>query len=148
MAITITPGTKTIYIPQNYLTLLSGLSVGATEVYELDMEELRTDLMNWMDSEIGSAEPVTHRHNTQVTLSGLTLARVIEFINGWIVDFQDTGTPYIVSCTGANHNLADVTDFSGGNLSMLPNISAGLIVYSTGAAAGAGLTLGEFIALK
>ena len=132
MAITVTPGTKTIYVPQSYLTLLTGLGVGATEVYELDMDQLRLDLKAWEDNEIGMPEPDTHRHSTTITIAGTTYARTIEFINGWVVDFQDTGTPYIVSCTGANHNLSDVTDFSAGNLSMLPNNAAGLIIGSGG----------------
>ena len=126
MAITVTPGTKTIYIPQSYLTLL-GTAVQGTEVYELDVDQLRLDLKDWEDSEEGMAEPDTHRHNTQVEISGITYARQIVIHNGWIVDFQDTGTPYIVSCTGANHNIQDVTDFSGGNVSMLPNNSGGLV---------------------
>jgi hypothetical protein len=132
MAITVTPGTKTIYVPQSYLTLLAGLGVGATEVYELDIDQLRLDLRAWEDDEIGSPEPITHRHNTEVELAGTTYARVVEFINGWIVDFEDTGTPYIVSCTGANSNITDVTDFSGGNVSVLANNAAGLIVGEGG----------------
>jgi len=129
MAITVNPGTMTIYVPQSYLTLLVGLGVAATEVYELDMDELRLDLKAWEDDEAGMPEPDTHRHNTEVTIAGTTYARVIEFINGWIFDFEDTGTPYIVSCAGANSNITDVTDFSGGNVSVLPNNAAGLIVY-------------------
>ena len=132
MAITVTPGTMTIYIPQSYLTLLSGLGVAATEVYELDVDQLRLDLKDWEDSEEGIAEPDTHSHNTEITVSGVTYARVFIIHNGWIVDFEDTGTPYIVSCTGANHNVQDVTDFSAGNVSLLPNNAAGLIIGEGG----------------
>jgi len=132
MAITVTPGTRTIYIPQSYLTLLSGLGVAATEVYELDVNQLRLDLKDWEDSEIGMAEPDTHKHNTEVLISGVTYARQFVIHNGWIVDFQDTGTPYIVSCEGAIHNVLDVTDFSAGNVSVSPNNAAGLIVGEGG----------------
>ena len=132
MAITVTPGTKTIYIPQSYLTLLSGLGVGATEVYELDVDELRLDLKDWEDSEEGMAEPNTHRHETESTISGVTYARKFVIHNGWITDFEDTGTPYIVSCTGAIHNVLDVTDLSGGNVSISPNNAAGLITSEGG----------------
>jgi hypothetical protein len=135
MAITVTPGTKTIYVPQTYVTLLSGLGVGATEIYELDMNELRLDLKAWEDDEVGMPEPDTHRHNTAVLISGTTYARTIEFINGWIIDFQDTGTPYIVSCAGANSNILDVTDLSDANVSVLPNNAAGLIIGGAGATA-------------
>ena len=68
----------------------------------------------------------------KVTVSGITYARVFIIHNGWIVDFEDTGTPYIVSCTGANHNIQDVTDFSAGNVSLLPNNSAGNAIVETG----------------
>ena len=149
MALTVTPGTKTIYVPQSYMTLVSGLAVGATEVYELDTNQLRLDLKDWEDSEDGMAEPDTHRHVTNYTISGVTYARTIEIINGWIVDFEDTGTPYIVACVGSNHNLSDVTDFSGGNVSMLPGNSGGLVEteVSTGTSSS-GLTLGQYIALS
>ena len=31
----------------------------------------------------------THRHNTQVTLGGVTLARTVEIINGYQIEFED-----------------------------------------------------------
>jgi hypothetical protein len=124
MPITISWGSRIINIPQSYLTLLSGTR------YQLDLDQFRLDLKDLEDSPEGIVFPTTHNHNTQVTLSGVTYARTLEIINGYTVTFQNTGTPYTVDCTGANHNLGDVTNFDGG-MSLIVNNAAGLIV-STG----------------
>jgi hypothetical protein len=139
MALSFTPATLTIYVPQNYLAPVTGL------IYTLDVDVFRLDLKDYEDSEEGIVLPDTHRHNTTVTISGIAYDRTVEIINGWIVDFEDTGTPYIVSCTGANHNLSDVSDFSAGNVSMLSNNSAGRTIVEVPAE---GLTLPQFLALK
>jgi hypothetical protein len=72
--------------------------------------------------------PPTHNHNTEVTLSGVVYARIVEIINGYTVDFED-GT-YTVVCTGANHNIGDVKVVD--NVSLIIGNSAGLIVVSVG----------------
>ena len=102
MAISINWSTKIITVPQADLTAMGG------GVYQLDVDAFRLALKNIEGSEEGSVFPDTHRHSTQVTLSGVTYARTFEVINGYTVTFQDTGTPYTVLCVGANHNLADV----------------------------------------
>lgn len=122
--------TRVITIQQSYLTLLSG------SVYELDVNQLRLDLKDLEDSTEGMPYPDTHVHNTQYTISGVTYARAFQIINGYTVTFENTGTPYVVSCTGANHNIADVTNFDGG-VSLLPNNSAGNIVVSSGTSGSA-----------
>jgi hypothetical protein len=125
MAITINWATKVISVPQAELTLLSG------NLYELDVDVFRLALKDIEDNVDGIVFLATHRHNTQVTLSGVTYARTFEIINGYTVTFEDTGTPYTISCTGANHNLADVTNFNG-SYSLIVGNSAGLIVTSSG----------------
>ena len=121
--------TKVITIPQSFLTYISG------SLYELDVNGFRQALKDIEDSE-GMPFVDTHRHNTQVTLSGVTYARSLEIINGYTVTFQDG--QYAVRCVGANHNLADVKNLN--QVSLIIGNSAGLIVKETGTS---GLTEGE-----
>lgn len=120
MAPSINWSTKVITIPQSDLTLISGT------LYELDVNDFRLALKNIEDSEEGMAFDSTHRHNTEVTLSGVTYARTFEIINGYTVTFEDTGSPYTVRCAGANHNIADVTNYTS-EVSLIIGNSAGLI---------------------
>lgn len=128
MAISVDWGTKVITIPQADMTALGG------DAYELDIDQFRLDLKDLEDNELGMAEPDTHRHNTEVTISGVTYARFIEIINGYTVTITPSGG-WVVSCTGANHNLADVYNNTTGP-TLLPNNSAGLISVSTGTGGG------------
>lgn len=148
MPITIDWGTKVIHIPQSYLTPVSG------SLYELDVDQLRRDLKDLEDSEEGMPFPDTHRHNTEVTLGGVTYARTVEIINGYTVTFEDVGTPYRVRCVGANHNLSDVMNLN--NVSLIVGNAAGLIVKSVGSGLSteehdrlfATLSLSQFLGLK
>ncbi len=124
MAISINWSTKIITVPQADLTAMGG------GVYQLDVDAFRLALKNIEDSEEGSVFPDTHRHSTQVTLSGVTYARTFEVINGYTVTFQDTGTPYTVLCVGANHNLADVKNVN--QVSLIIGNAAGLISVTSG----------------
>ena len=124
MAISVDWGTKVITIPQADMTLVSA------GVYELDIDQLRLDLKALEDDEIGMPEPDTHRHVTEVTISGVTYARVFEIINGYTATITPSGG-WVVTCTGANHNLADVYNNTTGP-TLLPNNSAGNIVTSGG----------------
>jgi hypothetical protein len=121
MAISIEWGTKVITIPQADLTFVSGV------LYELDVDAFRLDLKDLEDSEEGMPFPDTHRHNTEVVLSGVTYARFVEIINGYTVEFEDTASPYTVRCTGANHNLADVFVPGTSEVSLIIGNSAGLV---------------------
>jgi hypothetical protein len=118
--------TRRITIPQADLTPISGT------LYEIDVNEFRISLKDIEDSEEGIGQPDTHRHNTQVTLSGVTYARTFEIINGYTVEFQDTGTPYLVRCVGANHNLADVYVPGTSGVSLIIGNAAGLVVTDSG----------------
>jgi hypothetical protein len=124
--ISINWSTKVISVPQADLSLVSGT------LYELDVDAFRLELKGIEDSEEGMAFDATHQHNTAVTLSGVTYARTFEIINGYTVTFQDTGSPYTVRCVGANHNIADVTNYSS-EVSLIVGNSAGLIAVATGA---------------
>lgn len=118
--------TRVIYVPQAYLTPLGGLR------YELDVDQFRLDLKDIEDSEEGMAFDDTHRHNTQVTLGGVTYARTLEIINGYTVEFEN-GT-YQVNCVGANHNILDVKVVN--SVSLVVGNSAGLIVTAGGGGGG------------
>jgi hypothetical protein len=137
MAITVSIGTKLIYIPQSYLTFVSGIQ------WTLDTNQLRLDLRDWEDSEAGIIADTTHIHKTKSVLSGVTYARIFEIINGWQVVFEDTGSHYTVICQGTNHNLADVMVLNAVNL-IIGN-SAGLIEVETGGAGATAQEVWEYI---
>lgn len=122
-------GNKIINIPQSYLTLIGG------NVYGLDLDQLRLDLKDLEDNAEGMPFPDTHYHNTEVTFSGVTLARVIIFINGYTVTFEDG--QYAVEAKGANSNLADVMNVN--QVSLRSFNTAGLITVIS----GSGLTSEE-----
>jgi len=122
MALSIDWPTKVIYVPKSYLTLVSG------SLYELDVNDFRLDLKNIEDSEEAMSFPDTHRHNTQVLLSGVTYARTLEIINGYTVEFEDGG--YTVRCVGANHNIGDVKVVN--SVSLIIGNAAGLIATVSG----------------
>lgn len=114
--------TRIISVPLSYLTLVSGT------IYELDTDQFRLDLKALEDDpDQGMPYPQTHTHNTEVTLAGLTLARTVEIINGYTVEFEDGA--YRVSLVGSNNNIADVTVVN--NVSIQTNNSAGLITVNT-----------------
>jgi len=128
MAISINWGTKVISVPQSYLTFVSGVK------YTLDVDAFRLDLKDIEDSEEGMAFDKTHNHNTSVTVGGVTLARVVEIINGYTISFEDTGTPYQVRLEGANNNILDVANIIA-NVNIASTNSAGLIEVDTGGSA-------------
>lgn len=122
MATTINWSTKIISVPQADLTNLGG------GIYELDVDAFRLELKDLEDSEAGMPYDKTHNHSTEVTLSGVTYARLFEIINGYTVEFEDG--QYTVKCVGANHNLGDVKVVN--QVSLLIGNSAGLITVVSG----------------
>lgn len=124
MAISVDPATLVITIPQTDLTLVSGL------LYELDVNAFRLSLKDWEDDPANMGMLDTHRHNTEVTISGVTYARTFEIINNYTVEFEDLDPPYTVRCVGANHNIVDVMNFNSVNL--LIGNSAGLQTVVSG----------------
>lgn len=128
MALSIDWATKVISVPQADLTSLGGGK------YELDVDAFRLELRTLEDDEAGIVFDETHNHNTTTTLSGVTYARSVELINGYTVNFEDTGSPWMVVCSGANHNLGDVKTVD--HVSLLIGNSAGLIQVDTGGGGG------------
>jgi hypothetical protein len=74
----------------------------------------------------------THRHNTQVTIAGITYARTIEIINGYSITFEDG--QYSVRLAGSNNNFFDVENgiLNQNQVQVIANNSAGLQIVSTG----------------
>ena len=119
MAISINWGTKVISIPRNDMTLIQSVP---TEIRQLNLDTFRLTLRNLEDSDDGMAFERTHKHNTSVTVGGVTLARVIEMINGYSVTFEDG--QYAVNLVGANSNVGDVVNVN--QVSVRSANSAGL----------------------
>ena len=122
MAISITWGTKVINVP------IDALEPVSTGIYKLSIDTFRLALKALEDDEDGMAFPDTHRHSTEVEVAGITLARVIEIINGYTVTFADG--QYLVTLYGANSNIPDVVNFN--QVSVRAVTSAGLLISGSG----------------
>lgn len=119
MAISIDWGTKVISIPKADLLLIQS---SPTEIRQLDIDSFRLELKDLEDSEDGMPFETTHNHNPPVTVGGVTLARVVEIINGYTITFEDG--QYAVNLVGANSNIGDVTNVN--QVSVRSANSAGL----------------------
>lgn len=117
-------GTKVIYVykADSFMTSLGG------GIYEMDTDAFRLELKDLEDSEEGMPFPDTHRHNTEVTLSGVTYARFLEIINGYTITFEND--QYAVNLAGSNNNIADVMNVN--QVSLRSFNSAGLVVVGGG----------------
>ena len=126
MPISIEWGTRVISIPQLYLEHDSGT------LYKLDTEQFRLDLKSLEDDEEGMPFPDTHRHNTEVTVAGVTYARTIEIINGYSITFGDG--QYTVILEGSNNNFFDVANgiLNQNQVQIIAQNAAGLIVHTSG----------------
>jgi hypothetical protein len=115
---------KEILVTQDYLRHVQG------SLYELDVNQFRLDLKALEAGEDGIIWEDTHRHYPEVTLAGVTFARVVEITNGYTITFEEKPSPYRVRCVGANHNISDVMNLN--TVSLIIGNSAGLIVHSIG----------------
>ena len=119
MAISIDWPTGVITVPKADTTLIQSTP---TEIRQLNLDTFRLTLKNLEDDPAGMPWPKTHNHNTSVTVGGVTLARVIEIINGYTVTFEDG--QYAVNLVGANSNVGDVVNVN--QVSVRSSNSAGL----------------------
>ena len=122
MEISIDWGTRIINVP------IDALEPVSTGIYKLSIDTFRLALKALEESENGMAFPDTHRHNTEVEVAGITLARVVEIINNYTVTFEDG--QYLVTLYGANSNIPDVVNFN--QVSVRAVTTAGLIGTSFG----------------
>ena len=120
MAISIDWASKVITVPKADTTLVD---LGPPEIRSLDVDQFRKDCNALQASEEGIWADTTHTHNPPVTVGGITLARVVEFINGYTITFENGA--YAVNLTNANNNISDVTNLN--TVSIRSANSAGLI---------------------
>ncbi len=120
MAIAVDPLTYVISVPKADLTLVQ---MSPTEIYDLDLNVFRLWLKDWEDDPEGIVQLVTHVHNTEVSLGGLTYARVIEILDPYSITFEDA--QYAVNLVGANSNVGDKVNVN--QVSVRSQNSAGLI---------------------
>ena len=119
MAITVNWATKVINIPKSDTQLVQSSPI---EIRSLDIDWFRLQLKAIEGSEEGAPFLDTHSHNTTVTVGGVTLARVVEIINGYTITFENGS--YAVNLVGANSNISDVLNLN--NVQVRSANSAGL----------------------
>ncbi|MDH3194772.1 MAG: hypothetical protein OEL78_00515 [Hyphomicrobiales bacterium] len=107
MAISVDWPTKVITVPKADTQLVSA---GPPEIRQLDVDQFRLSLKALEADVDGMTFLHTHNHNQPVTIGGVTLARVVEIINGYTVTFEDGA--YAVNLVGANQNIGDVLNFN------------------------------------
>jgi hypothetical protein len=136
MALSLDPATRVISVPQADLTFVSGT------LYTLDSDQFRKDVFDLLASEPYIWMPDAFRHNTEVTVAGVTYARTLEFINNYSVTFENTGSAYTIRIEGSNNNIFDAEN---GILNPTPLVT----VISTNSAglqtvvSGSGVTPGD-----
>jgi hypothetical protein len=128
-------GIRTIYVPQSYLSFVSGT------LYSLDTDLFHADLRDLEDDEEGIPFPDTHNFSDTVTVAGTTYAPFITIINGYQVVFQDG--QYAVRLDGSNNNIFDEGIIIRNQVSIIPTNSAGLQIVTQ----GSGLSPGEQLQL-
>jgi hypothetical protein len=119
MAITVDWNTLIISIPKADTQLVSA---GPPEIRQLDLDQFRQDLNDIEETVDGAAFLDNHSHVPPITVGGVTLARVVEIINGYTITFEDG--QYAVNLVGANSNIGDVTNVN--QVSIRSANSAGL----------------------
>lgn len=119
MAISINWATKVINVPKDDLLLIQS---APTEIRELDIDSFRLELKSLEASIEGMPFVHTHNNVAPISVGGVTLARIIEIINGYTITFEDG--QYAVNLSGANSNIADVTNVN--QVSVRSANSAGL----------------------
>lgn len=120
MAISVDWPNKIINVPKADTTLLQA---SPQEIRELNLNTFRLALKALEDDSDGIVFVKTHNHNPPVVIGAITLARVVEIINGYTITFEDG--QYAVNLAGANTNLQDKVNVN--QVSVRPNNSAGLV---------------------
>jgi hypothetical protein len=139
MAITINWPTGVISVPKADMTLVSS---SPFEIRELDINTFRLRLKDLEDDAEGQPWPTTHNHNTTISVGGVTLARVVEIINGYTVTFENGS--YAVNLVGANSNIGDVVNLN--SVSVRASNSAGLTELNLAASVWDELVAGHLTA--
>jgi hypothetical protein len=98
------PGNYVIAIPKADLTLIQS---SPTEIRQLNVDTFRFWLMDLQDEEEHQWAPTTHEHTFPKTVAGVTLARVVEILDPYWLEFEDG--QYNVNIVGGNSNVSDRT---------------------------------------
>jgi hypothetical protein len=113
----------------------------------MDTNQFRLDLMALMATEDLMVCVDANRHNTEVTVAGVTYARVIEMINGYSVEYARViemingysvefapDSQWTVILEGSNNNIFDVENgiLQQNQVQVISTNSAGLIVAPGG----------------
>jgi hypothetical protein len=102
MALVIDPATKVITVPQADLSFVSGT------LWVLDSDAFRQNVMDDLSAQEHIWMEDAFIHNGEVTVAGTTFARTLEFINGYSISLEDTGSAYTVQIEGSNNNIFDI----------------------------------------
>lgn len=102
MTITVDWPNREVNIEKSDLTLVQS---SPTEVYELNLDSFRLTLKSLEYSVQGMNFLDIHKSNAPVSVGGVSLARVLEIINGYTITFEDG--QYAVNLVGANSNVGD-----------------------------------------
>ena len=124
MPLTVDWPNATVHVPKSYLTLDSGT------LYRLDTNQFRLDLKALEETIQGMAWPLTHYHNTEYTIAGVTYARSVQML--YKVEFEDG--QYTVILEGSNNNIWDVDGdiLVQNQVQVIAQNAAGLIVKTVG----------------
>lgn len=125
MSYSVNWGTRVITIPKADTVLVSS----SPDVRSLDVTDLWEALRDIEDDEVGINYPTIVANTTPKTVAGLTLARVVEIINGYTLTFENL--PYAVNIIGGNSNVSDVVNKN--QVSVNTSNSAGAIQIGGGA---------------
>ena len=122
--VTIDWANKIIFVPKTETLLLQSTP---TEIRQLNLDDFRRTLKDLEDDAEGMTFLDTHRHVPPITVGGVTLARIVEIINGYTITFEDG--QYAVNLVGANSNIGDATNVN--QVSVRSANSAGLTDLSS-----------------
>lgn len=93
-----------IQVPRADMTLIQSTP---TEIRQLNIDDFRSWLMDLQDDEIHIWAPTAHYHTPPLTIAGVTLARVVEIYDPYVIEFEDG--QYNVNIVGGNSNISDKT---------------------------------------
>jgi hypothetical protein len=122
---TIDWGTKVINIFKTDMLLVQA---SPTEIWELDIPNFKMSLGDLLDDEHGMIYPDIFKHNPEVSVGGVSLAKVIEILPPYTITFEDG--QYAVNLVGANNNVGDRTNVN--QVSIRSANSAGMITVVNG----------------
>lgn len=98
------PNQYVINVPKAYMPVVQ---TTPTEIRQLNLDSFRTSLNDLMDDPLGIPYPTNHKHSPPTTFAGVTLARVVEVLDPYVIEFEDD--QYNVNVVGGNSNVSDKT---------------------------------------